>query len=117
VQKYLRDQITYHHRDPADFGAPACHRTGWGEAVQCEPGPVPWVIQGRGSYPTDACGHGYLVTRPNGHRLFLDAALLSDHPICEGCGEPSPEGLTSALYAPTDSRQSRLCPRCLADRP
>jgi hypothetical protein len=110
--KYLRETIEYHHRDPAEPLGISHHRTTWGEAVECTGGPFP--CKGPMSGPDALYAQAYLVRRACGHTLILDPAVLSDHPICEGCGEPSPEGLRAARYAPHDRRDSQLCPRCIA---
>jgi hypothetical protein len=110
--KYLTDRIDYHFLDPANPEGPHYHRTGWGESVDIVTGPVP--CRGPTSTPRSLYRQGYLVRRANGHHLFVEDESLSDHEICEGCGEPSPEGLSLARFTPSDTRDSRLCPRCTA---
>jgi hypothetical protein len=112
MTKYLIDRIDYHHIDPANPAGSHYHRTGWGESVEIVAGPIP--CRGPTSTPRSLYRQGYLVRRANGHHLFVEDESLSDHEICEGCGEPSPEGLRLARYAPTDTRDTRLCPQCLA---
>ena len=112
MAKYLTDRIDYHHIDPDHPEGPHYHRTAWGESVEITAGPVP--CRGPTSTPRSLYRKGFLAKRANGHALFVEEESLSDFPICEGCGEPSPEGLALARYAPTDSRDSRLCPRCTA---
>jgi hypothetical protein len=112
MAKYLTDRIDYHHIDPDHPEGPHYHRTAWGELVEVIAATVPC----RRAPPSISYLYhkGYLVRRSNGHILFVEEECLSDHEICEGCAEPSPEGLTPGRYSPQSTKDSRLCARCLA---